>query len=258
MPLLPQHAWDKTSVTGKVGNYDETTAGAKAVYNFLQKQGGQMTHVRHQPAVEGRRRAVGSCRRSSSNGYYSYVPNKHYSGPDKPILSKVDQRAVHHRHRRAERAALGQQPGRRQPAAQRPPAGPGCSSRRGTRWPAMPIARRGRDHAEPLQRQRRARCCSQLYIRQALEDLIDRPQIVSKVYDGYADPGNGPVPMQASGPWVSPLEQSGGPVPVLAVHGDRPAEGARLEGGAAAARRPASARAPGRRTAAPGSPRASR
>jgi len=31
--LLPQHAWDKTSVTGKVGNYDETTAGAKAVYN---------------------------------------------------------------------------------------------------------------------------------------------------------------------------------------------------------------------------------
>ena len=43
IPLLPQHAWDKTSVTGKVGNYDETTAGAKAVYNFLQKEGGQMS-----------------------------------------------------------------------------------------------------------------------------------------------------------------------------------------------------------------------
>ena len=42
IPLLPQHAWDKTSATGKVGNYDETTAGAKAVYAFLQKQGGDM------------------------------------------------------------------------------------------------------------------------------------------------------------------------------------------------------------------------
>ena len=26
---------------------------------------------------------------SGSTGYYTYVPNKHYSGPDKPILSKV-------------------------------------------------------------------------------------------------------------------------------------------------------------------------
>jgi ABC-type transport system substrate-binding protein len=33
----------------------------------------------------------------------------------------------------------------------------------------------------------------QLYIRQAIEDLINRPQIVSSIYDGYADPGNGPV-----------------------------------------------------------------
>jgi peptide/nickel transport system substrate-binding protein len=53
----------------------------------------------------------------------------------------------------------------------------------------------------------------QLYIRQALEDLINRPQIVSKVYGGYADPGNGPVPLAAGGQWVSPLEKSGGPYP---------------------------------------------
>ena len=34
VPVL-QHAWDKTSATGKVGNYDETTAGAKSVFDFL-------------------------------------------------------------------------------------------------------------------------------------------------------------------------------------------------------------------------------
>ena len=47
----------------------------------------------------------------------------------------------------------------------------------------------------------------QLYIRQAMEDLINRPQIVAKVYGGYADPGNGPVPVQAIPSWVSPLEK---------------------------------------------------
>ena len=35
---LPAQAWDKTSASGKVGNYDETTSGAKAVFNFLTAQ----------------------------------------------------------------------------------------------------------------------------------------------------------------------------------------------------------------------------
>jgi peptide/nickel transport system substrate-binding protein len=53
----------------------------------------------------------------------------------------------------------------------------------------------------------------QLYIRQALEELINRPQLVSKVYGGYADPGNGPVSVKAFPSWASPLEKSGGPYP---------------------------------------------
>ena len=40
--LIPQHAWDKESASGAVGDYDQTTAGAKAVYSFLQKQGSQI------------------------------------------------------------------------------------------------------------------------------------------------------------------------------------------------------------------------
>ncbi len=39
---LPQAAWDKTSLTGKVGNYDLTTAGAKAVFKFLSKQSSEV------------------------------------------------------------------------------------------------------------------------------------------------------------------------------------------------------------------------
>ena len=35
---LPQQAWDRTSLTGKVGNYDLTPAGAKRVWTFLYGQ----------------------------------------------------------------------------------------------------------------------------------------------------------------------------------------------------------------------------
>ena len=35
---LPQQAWDKTSINGAVGNYDQTAAGAKSVYKFLTSQ----------------------------------------------------------------------------------------------------------------------------------------------------------------------------------------------------------------------------
>src|SRR5262249_17356184 len=35
---IPQKAWDKESASGPVGNFDQTTAGAKAVYKYLSGQ----------------------------------------------------------------------------------------------------------------------------------------------------------------------------------------------------------------------------
>jgi peptide/nickel transport system substrate-binding protein len=46
-----------------------------------------------------------------------------------------------------------------------------------------------------------------------MEELINRPQLVAKVYNGYADPGNGPVPVLSFPSWVSPVEKAGGPYP---------------------------------------------
>jgi peptide/nickel transport system substrate-binding protein len=89
IPLLPQHAWDKESAAGKVGDYDETKSGARAVYAFLQKEGGDIA---------------------------TFATN--------PLWQVVD--------------------------------GP---------WKLKSFV-------------------SQLYVRQAIEDLINRPQIVSKIYGG--------------------------------------------------------------------------
>jgi peptide/nickel transport system substrate-binding protein len=209
--LLPQHAWDKTSATGKVGNYDETTAGAKAVWNFLQQQGSDMSTFATNPlwkVVDG---PWALSQFTASTGYYAYVPNKHYSGPEKPHLSKIinepftSDTAELDELRSDSSLDVGNLPFNdlRQT---------GVLKSEGYSIASMQVA----GVAEIMPNFYNASVGAllrQLYIRQALEDLIDRPLIVSKVYEGYADPGNGPVPMQASGPWASPLEKSGGPYP---------------------------------------------
>ena len=81
VPLMPQHAWDKTSMTGKVSNYDESPSGARAVWSFLQKEGGQESTFATNPlwqVVDGPFKLA----QFDSSGYYAFVPNKNYSGPD--------------------------------------------------------------------------------------------------------------------------------------------------------------------------------
>jgi peptide/nickel transport system substrate-binding protein len=210
VPLMPQHAWDKTSASSPVGNYDETAAGSKAVYAFLQKEGGQMSTFTTNPlwkVVDG----PWTLSSFQSGGAYSFVPNKHYSGPDKPIVSKVinaqftTDTAALDALRSGSTVDVGNLPLNdiKQEAVLKsegysitPQPIPGVAEIVPNFYNASvgPIVR-------------------QLYVRQALEELINRPQIVSKIYGGYADPGNGPVPLLAGGPWVSPLEKAGGPYP---------------------------------------------
>jgi peptide/nickel transport system substrate-binding protein len=210
VPLLPQHAWDKTSATGKVGNYDETTAGAKAVYAFLQKEGGDMATFDTNPlwkVVDGPWQ-LGTF---DSDGYYSWVANKNYSGPDKPILDKVVWTPF--TTDTAEMTTL--RSGTSLDLAGLPSNDVrqiGALEAEGYSVAVEPIP--GVAEIMPnLYNPTVGPLLQQLYVRQALEYLINRPQIVSKVYAGYADPGNGPVPVLASGSYVSPLEKAGGPYP---------------------------------------------
>ena len=210
IPLLPQHAWDKTSASGKVGNYDQSASGAKAVWNFLQAQGSQMSSFATNPlwqVVDG----PWKLSQFQSSGYYSWVPNKNYSGPDKPVLSKViwtpftTDTAEMNTLRSGttlDVAGLPLNDVRQVPAlkaegysvAQVPD--PGVAEILPNLW---------NNKVGPMLRN--------LYIRQAMEYLINRPQIVSKVFAGYADPGNGPVPVLYGQQFDSPLEKAGGPYP---------------------------------------------
>ncbi len=208
IPLLPQHAWDKTSLTGKVGAYDQTASGAKAVWNFLQAQGGDMSTFATNPlwqVVDG----PWKLGQFQSSGYYSWVPNKNFSGPDKPVLSKViwtpftTDTAEMDTLRSGTTLDIASVPLndiRQIPALEAEGYSVAQVPEPGV---AEILPNFYHPTAGPLLRL--------LYIRQAMEYLINRKQIVTKVFAGYADPGNGPVPVLYGKQWDSPLEKAGGP-----------------------------------------------
>jgi peptide/nickel transport system substrate-binding protein len=210
VPLLPQHVMDRTSLTGKVGNYDETTAGAKTVWNFLQKQGTQEATFTTSPlwqVIDGPWRIS----TFQSDGYYAWTQNKAYSGPVKPYLSKViftpftTDAAEMDTLRAGNSLTMGYLPlndVKQIPALE-------AEGYAAASTPTPGVAEIVPNLYNPVN----GPVLRQLYIRQAFEYLINRPLIVSKVYDGYADPGNGPVPVNYGQQWDSPLETAGGPYP---------------------------------------------
>ena len=208
VPLLPQHAWDKTSLTGTVGSYDETTAGAKAVWNFLQKQGSDIATFATNPlwqVVDG----PWKLSQFQSDGYYSWVPNPAYSGPDKPALSKVI--FTPFTTDAAEMDTL--RSGTSLTVALVPLNDVGqISALKAEGYAVASVPTAGVAEIVPnLYNPVNGPLLRQLYVRQALEYLINRPQIASDAFHGYADPGNGPVPVTYGQQWDSPLEKAGGP-----------------------------------------------
>jgi peptide/nickel transport system substrate-binding protein len=210
VPLMPQHAWDKSSASQPVGNYDETAAGAKAVYNFLQKQGSQISTFTTNPlwkVVDG---PFMLSQFSSDGTTYTYVPNPHYSGTV-PSLSKVVNQSFTSSDSEMDALRAGSSLQEAElpldDLSQLPELKAEGYSYASVPTPGVASAMPNFYNAQV------GAMFRQLYIRQAMEDLINRPQIVSKVYKGYADPGNGPVPLLSFGNWASPLEKSGGPYP---------------------------------------------
>ncbi len=206
---LPQKVWDKTSASGKVGNYDMTTAGAKKVWAFLSKEGGQLSTFDSNPlwkVVDG----PWKLQSFQANGHAVFVPNKAYSGPDKPVISQFQMLpfttdTAEFNVLKAGQVDVGYVPSNdlKQLPALRSQGYKVVSSyplHIDFIVPNLPNVQVG-----PM--------LSQLYIRQAMQELIPQQVIVKKAYGGYAVIGAGPVPLEPPNPYISPLEKSGGPYP---------------------------------------------
>jgi peptide/nickel transport system substrate-binding protein len=83
---MPQHAWDKTSSRGTVNDYDTTTSGAIQVYQFLDGQSTTLSTYATNPlwsVVDGPWKVAAY---ASSTGYTEFVRNDKYTGPGKPQI----------------------------------------------------------------------------------------------------------------------------------------------------------------------------
>jgi peptide/nickel transport system substrate-binding protein len=215
---LPQHAWDKTSAGGKVGSYDMTTAGSKSVYKFLASQSKDLSTYATNPlwkVVDGPFQLSAF----DPSGQATFVPNRRYSGPVKPHLSKLVEQpftsaSSEYNSLRSGSLTYGYVPftdvGRPLPGYRVLP------------WRAWAIAVLFLNYHNPTA----GPIFSQLYIRQAMQHLIDEPGYISAAFHRDATPEYGPVPIKPVTGLASPYERHD-PYPfstamarkILAAHG---------------------------------------
>ncbi|HVA22619.1 MAG TPA: ABC transporter substrate-binding protein [Candidatus Micrarchaeia archaeon] len=201
---LPQHAWDRTSPTGPVGNYDRTTKGAKAVYAFLAKQAGTVQTYQTNPLWKVDDGPWSLKQFDPTTADTTFVPNRRYSGPVKPRLAAF--KLVTFTSEAAEMDALrsgsltyGYLPYTDINQAR-------YFQHRGytvAPWKWVAINYAETDHTSPVSKA----MLNQLYVRQALQHLVDQPAYIKTFLDGYGTPDYGPVPALPGSPLADSFER---------------------------------------------------
>jgi peptide/nickel transport system substrate-binding protein len=199
---LPQHAWDKTSASGPIGNYDESTAGARAVYKFLSAQARDTSTYATNPlwkVVDG----PWLLSQYQNTGYTVLVPNQHYSG-SKPYLTKLIEEpfttdSAEYAALRAGQVTYGYIP--YADASQRPLlASKGYTF---APWVTWGINYFPENYNNPVA----GPIFRQLYVRQAMQMLIDQPGDIKAALHGYGVPTYGPVPIKPPSSLASGFEK---------------------------------------------------
>jgi peptide/nickel transport system substrate-binding protein len=202
---LPQHVWDRTSASGPVGNYDLTTSGAQAVFKFLTKQSNDLSTYATNPlwkVVDGPWKLASY---DPTTGRTVFVRNDAFSGPDKPklagyVLESFPSQTAEVNALRSGQLTYGYLPLSDYKLA---------SSLRNDGYTIAPWVTDYVQWAElgytspkygPLVRQ--------LYIRQALQHLVDEPLYMSEALHGYGQYTYGPVPNIPGSPYVTPEERT--------------------------------------------------
>jgi len=205
---LPQQIWDKESATGPVGNYDETPAGARAVYAFLDSQSRSVGTYQNNPlwgVVSGPWRL----KSMDPAGNVQMVPNPEYGGPVKPTLKvfrevPFTQASDEFTELKAATSVsntsldFGYLPA--DEAQQKNSLGGVYSL---SAWRPWSINYIPFNFTNPTS----GPIFSQLYFRQAMEHLVDQRQLLDSTFLGYANPTYGPVPTADLSPFADPLEQ---------------------------------------------------
>jgi peptide/nickel transport system substrate-binding protein len=207
---LPQQSWDKESATGPVGSYDLTPSGARAVYHFLVAQNKDLGTYATNPlwqVVDGPWKLS---QYATSTGDATYVRNVKYSGPAPGSLHAI--RVLAYTSDDAEFDSLLSSPGISYgyiPFNDAAEIGrveaDGYSVQA---WPAWGITYITLNFAQPQV----GPVFQQLYVRQAMQHLINQAGYINSFLENYGTPTYGPVPLEPGSEFVS-QQQKQNPYP---------------------------------------------
>jgi peptide/nickel transport system substrate-binding protein len=204
---IPQAVWDKTSATSPVGNYDTTKAGAEAVYNYMNQQSMSLSTWDTNPLWQV---VDGPWHLKPKTGFQVtgqtiMIPNKAYSGPDKPKISEFEE--LPFTSATAEFNALqsgsvdyGYVPNTEIGAL-------GNLKSQGYSidpWYEWGLTFVGINFSNP----KYVALENQLYIRQAMQHLINQPAYIKDILLNYGTPTYGPVPTFPKSTFLDPAENS--------------------------------------------------
>ncbi len=203
---LPQQVMDKTSASGTVGNFDQTTAGAVSVFNFLTAQAKDISTYGTNPlwkTVDGPWTLVNY----QSGGYIKFQANPAYSGPTKPKLKYFVEQPF-----TSDTAELNVlRSGNSIDYGYLPPqesSQSGVLSSQGYQtvpWNGWGTTYFLMNYHSP----KTGPLIAQPYIRQAMQSLIDEKSFVSGPLKGYGTTNYGPVPVKPSNPYSDAYEATG-------------------------------------------------
>ena len=203
---IPQHAWDRESAGGPVGSYDLTTAGAKKVYGFLAAQNKVLSTYATNPlwqVVDGPWKLTSY---APATGDATYARNATYSGPATGsihtlrVLSFTSDAAEFNSLLAAGGISYGYLPFNDAAEVGRvTSAGYAVAP-----WPTWGITYITMNFASPQV----GAILKQLYVREAMQHLINQPGYISAFLHGYGNPTYGPVPLVPSSVFVSSAQKT--------------------------------------------------
>ena len=232
-------AWDRTSLSAAVPSPDEgnlpdtTSAGAKAVYSFLNGQATKTTGYASSPlwsVVDGPWRLASL----TTDGMATFVPNRRYSGPDRPHLAKFVELPFTSAEAEFSVLKAGPSSGGPSSSGQQISVGyvpdndlPQQPSLKAQGYRLVADYPFGFDYFEPnFNNPKVGPILRQLYFRQAFQHLVDQTGWIHAYYNGLGVPTYSPVPASPANPY-SDAKASVNPYPfsvpaakaLLSAHG---------------------------------------
>jgi peptide/nickel transport system substrate-binding protein len=204
---IPQQVWDKTSATSPVGNYDETPSGAAKVYSYLNKESMSLSTWDTNPLWQV---VDGPWHLKPNTGFQVtgqtiMLPNATYSGPDKPKISELEELPFTSSTAEFDALQSGTIDYGYVPTTD--VGDLGNLKAQGyaiSPWYEWGLTFIGINFSNP----KYAPLENQLYIRQAMQHLIDQSAYIKDILLNYGTPTYGPVPTFPASTFLDPAENS--------------------------------------------------